>query len=346
LVFPLLVQTDHRWGVKRLWFLAGGMTLLIAHLALFWIFYGDPAYFFASYHDYVKEIYVSGDSTDTSLWSYVGFLFVKIYHTGLLGWLALAGCIRGLTQRNQPGIRFVVVWGLGLLLIFSALPISLSPLKFIAKQSNYLSIFTLPLALIVGWFLAQQGRTIAFLLGAAMIASGIFLAALEQQVISVVTVNGRAAAVCAEAHPSTPVFGPLTAQRQSKLQRALRGSLDGSSDIRPLADLAQMPLVDGAADDIVAYIVEDPQMGNWPEARREQAIPALENCRAWVAQLEGSDLGYGRLVLAGLRGIISFLPGDSANRVLSAIDPIWTITRGDIYAVTRDCALAARVQAS
>jgi hypothetical protein len=69
---------------------------------------------------------------------------------------------------------------------------------------------------------------------------------------------------------------------------------------------------DGAADDIVAYIIEDPQMGDWPEARREAAVPELENCRAWVGQLEGSDLGYGRLVLAGLRGMItSFLPGDS-----------------------------------
>jgi hypothetical protein len=112
-----------------------------------------------------------------------------------------------LTQRNQLEIRFVVIWGFGLLLIFSALPISLSPLKFIAKQSNYMSILTLPLALMAGWFLAQQGRTIAFLLGGAMIASGIFLAALEQQVITVVTVNCRSAAAFAEAHTDTPVFG-------------------------------------------------------------------------------------------------------------------------------------------
>jgi hypothetical protein len=341
LVFPLLILAGHRRGAQRLWFVAGGMTSLTAHFALFWAYYGDPAYFFTSYYDYVTETYVSGDSTDTSLWPYVVLLFTKIYHTGLLGWLALGGCILGFTKRNQPEIRFVVIWGLGLLLIFSALPISLSPLKFIAKQSNYMSIFTLPLAVIAGWFLAQQGRTIAFLLGGAMIALGISFAALEQQVISVVTVNGRSAAVFAEAHSGTPVFGPLTAQRQSKLQRVLRGSLDASGDIRPLADLAQLPLADGAADDIVAYIIEDPQMDNWPEARREPAIPELENCRAWVGPLEGRDLGYGRLVLGGLRGIVSLLPGGTADRALSATDPIWTVTRGEVYAITRDCALAA-----
>ena len=147
-----------------------------------------------------------------------------------------------------------------------------------------------------------------------MIASGICLAALEQQVITVVTVNGRSAAAFAEAHTGTPVFGPLTAQRQSKLQRVVRGSLDASRDIRPLADLARLPLADGAADDIVAYTIEDPHMGNWPEARREAELAELKNCRAWVGQLEASDLGYGRLVLAALRGIIiTLLPGDSAD---------------------------------
>ena len=348
LVFPLLVMPGHRWGVKRLWFVVGGMTLLMAHLALFWLIYVDPAFFFGSYHDYIKEIYVLGDSTDTSLWTYAALLFAKIYHTGVLGWLALAACIWGLAQRNQPEIRFVLVWGLGLLLIFSALPISLSPLKFIAKQSNYMAIFTLPLALMAGWFLAQQGRAIAYLLGGGMAASGICLAALEQQVISVATVNGRSAAVFAEAHAGTPVFGPLTAQRQSKLQRVMRGSLDFSRDIRPLRDLAQLPFADGAADDIIAYTVEDPQMGNWPEARREPELAELNNCRAWVGQLEASDLGYGRLVLAGLRGmIITLLPRDAADRALRATDPIWTVTRGDVYAVTRDCAFAARtLQAS
>src|SRR5207302_11246791 len=133
-------------GAQRLWFVVGGLTSLTAHLALFWVSYGDPAYFFTSFYDYVKETYVSRDATDTSLWPYVVLLFAKIYHTGLLGWLALAGCILGFTKRNQPEIRFVMIWSLGLLLIFSALPISLSPLKFIAKQSNYMSIFTLPLA--------------------------------------------------------------------------------------------------------------------------------------------------------------------------------------------------------
>ena len=78
LVFPLLVLADHRRGAKRLWFAGGGVRILMAHLALFRIIYGDPVYFFRSYYDYGKETYVSADSTDTSLWPYVVLLFAKI----------------------------------------------------------------------------------------------------------------------------------------------------------------------------------------------------------------------------------------------------------------------------
>ena len=52
LVFPLLVLANHRRCRKRLWFIAGGTMLLVAHLALFWVFYGDPI---VSYYDYVKR---------------------------------------------------------------------------------------------------------------------------------------------------------------------------------------------------------------------------------------------------------------------------------------------------
>jgi hypothetical protein len=51
LVFPLLVLADHRQGAKRLWFAGGGVRILMAHLALFRIIYGDPVYFFRSYYD-------------------------------------------------------------------------------------------------------------------------------------------------------------------------------------------------------------------------------------------------------------------------------------------------------
>src|SRR5207302_3522602 len=193
--------------------------------------------------------------------------------------------------------------------IFTAFPISFSPLKFIAKQSNYLDIFAMPLALLTGWFLAQQTRSIALLLGAAMVLSGIMLAALEQQVVRVVTVNGRAAAEFAETHTGAPVFGPLTAQRQSMLERLLRGSLDSSSDIRPWADLSGVHPPEGSAGDVVAFLVDDPQMRLWPDATREPPLSEkLRRCLVPSGPLEPGDLGLGRSVVAALRDVLSILP--------------------------------------
>src|SRR5262249_54557968 len=151
--------------------------------------------------------------------------------------------------------------------------------------------------------------------------SGIVLAALEQQVISVVTVNGRSAAVFAKAHAGTPVFGPLTAQRQSKLERLLQGSLDGNGDIRPLDEMNRLSLDDGSDNDIVAYVIEDPQMRNWPEARRGVDLPELRDCRVAIGQLEPDHAGNGRWVLAGLRKAISFLPARCAAVGLNVTDP-------------------------
>ena len=44
-----------------------------------------------------------------------------------------------------------------------------------------MEIFVTPLALLAGWFLAQQRRGVALVVGGIMIVSGIALSALEQQ---------------------------------------------------------------------------------------------------------------------------------------------------------------------
>lgn len=345
-IFALFALSDssagRRWRSGWWWFMLAALLCLIAHLALFWALYGDPLYLFGVLHRTVDETYIGGDTADTSLSTYFILLFVKIYHTGLLGWLALAGGILALVRRREPGVRFVMIWAVGLLLIFSAFPISFSPLKFIGKTSMYMEIFTLPLTLLAGWFLAQQRSIIALFLGGAMVISGTLLAALEQQVVRVVSVNGRAAAGFAEAHAGIPVFGPLTAQRQSAIERLLRGSRDGSTDIRPVADLREVAFSSGVAGDIVAYLIEDPQMRYWPGARTDRPLPpALRQCLRDIGPLAPVDLGLGRQVVAALRGVVSVLPARYAAAALGATDPMWQVAPAQVYAVTRECARQA-----
>src|SRR5258708_21113082 len=143
-----------------------------------------------------------------------------------------------------------------------------------------------------------------------MVASGILLSALEQQVVRVVTVNGQAAAAFAEAHAGTPVFGPLTAQRQSIVERLFRGSLDTSSDIRPWADLSGVSAGEGPAGDVVAYLINKPQMRIWPDATKEEPLSeTLRRCLVPLGPLEQGDPGLGRSAVAAARRAPPRRPG-------------------------------------
>jgi 4-amino-4-deoxy-L-arabinose transferase-like glycosyltransferase len=343
LVFVIYAAFQGRWRIGWLWFVLGGFLCCVADLIFFWVAYGDPFYHYGVVHRAVDDQLVAQSFGETSPWAYIGSLFIKIYHTGLLGWLALAGCMLALRRPAEPGTRFVLIWGIGLLLIFSLFPVSLSPPEFIRKSATYMEIFVTPLALLAGWFLAQQQRAVAFVLGGVMVASGILLSAFEQQVVRVVTVNGQAAAGFAEAHAGTPVFGPLTAQRQSKVERLFRGSLDTSSDIRPWADLSGVSAGEGPAGDVVAYVIDDPQMRIWPDATKGEPLSeTLRRCLVPLGPLEQGDLGLGRSVVAALRDALSVLPTAYAAATLRATDSVWQVSSAQVYVVTRECTRAAQ----
>jgi Dolichyl-phosphate-mannose-protein mannosyltransferase len=339
LIFIFLAWSNQPWRAGRLWFVLGGLLCGVANLLAFWVIFGDAFY---QYHIAQKDLgnwMATQPVDDVTLWAYLRYLFVGIYHTGILGWLALAGALLILPRQTEPGRRFVLIWAGGLLLIFSLLPVSFSPLTFIRKQANYMEIFALPLALLAGWFLARQRRILAVVLGGAMITSGILLSAVEQQVVRVVAVNGRAAVEFAEAHNGTPVFGPLTAQRQSVLARLLRGSLHSRGDIRPVDDLRRISLNGGSSRDVIAYVVDDPQMRFWSGARTEAPVPPnIRECLLHVGPLEYPDLGLGRLVVGALRSALSLLPQPYRSAALRAIDPYWEVVPAEVYAVTRACA--------
>jgi hypothetical protein len=339
LVFVIFAAFHRHWRTGWLWFLLGGFLCWVGDLIFFWVAYGDPFYHYSVVHEAIDDQLATQSLGVTSPWAYLGFLFVKVYHTGLLGWLALAGCVLALRRPAEPGTRFVLIWAIGLLLIFSLFPVGLFPPEFIRKTATYMEIFVTPLALLAGWFLAQQQRAVAFVLGGIMVASGVLLTGMEQQVVRVVAVNGQAATAFAEAHAGTPVFGPLTAQRQSMVERLFRGSLDASSDIRPWADLSGVTPGEGSAGDVVAYLVDDPQMQIWPDATKEVPLSeTLRRCLVPFGPLQPGDLGLGRSVVAAVRDILSVLPAPYSAAALRATDSFWQVSPAQVYVVTRECA--------
>lgn len=341
IVFAAFAIQDGRWRRGYLWFGAGGLIWLVLNLAFFGVFLGDPLLVFHVLTTKVGIFAHQQHDLDTAAWSYPVYLLVKLYHVGLVGWLALAGAIAAFRQKDH-GTRFVLIWACVLVLVFSLFPFSFSPFRLIPKQTNYMTIFMVPLAMLAGWFLSRLPLPASWVLGCAMIVSGVLLSALEQQVIQVSAANEPAEAAFAEAHAGIPVYGPMTAQKGSLLQTLLRGSLQPTNQIQPTDDLPKAAIPAEAADSVVAYVITDPQMRDWAGWYQQEPLPEpWRHCLVPVATLSPDDLGLGRPVVSAVRGAVSLLPHALATPILGATASFWQVQPARVFSVTRACALQA-----
>ena len=340
LVFLIFAAFQGRWRTGWLWFLLGGLLCCVADLIFFWLAYGDPFYHYSVVHRAVGDQLAAQSFGETSPWAYIGFLFIKVYHTGLLGWLALAGCVLALRRPAQPGTRFVLIWGIGLLVIFSLFPVSLSPPEFIRKTATYMEIFVTPLALLAGWFLAQQQRAVAFVLGAGH--GRIWNSALCFGAAGRPSRGGEWSGSRRLCRGSCWYAGIWPAYCATAEHSRTTCSADRSipaSDIRPWVDLSGVSAGEGPAGDVVAYLVDDPQMRIWPDATKEVPLSeTLRRCLVPLGPLEHGDLGLGRSVVAALRDVLSVLPAPYAAATLRATDSFWQVSPAQVYVVTRECA--------
>jgi hypothetical protein len=125
------------------------------------------------------------------------------------------------------------------------------------------------------------------------------------------------------------------------------GSLDTRNDIRPWADLSDVSAGAGPAGDVVAYLVDDPQIRIWPDATKEAPLSeTLRRCLIPSGPLEQGDLGLGRSVVAALRDMLSVLPAPYAAATLKATDSFWQISPAQVYEVTRECAHEAQAKSA
>jgi hypothetical protein len=107
--------------------------------------------------------------------------------------------------------------------------------------------------------------------------------------------------------------------------------------------LSGVTLGEGSAGDVVAYLVDDPQMRIWPDATKEVPLSErLRRCLVPLGPLEAGELGLGRPVVAALRHILSVLPAPYAAATLRATDSIWQVSPAQVYVVTRECAREAQ----
>ncbi|OYU66596.1 MAG: hypothetical protein CFE45_43835, partial [Burkholderiales bacterium PBB5] len=181
--------------------LAGLLLMLALHGWLMWLIAGDPLHAVRVVLSSMQRNFVQGGGGEDSPAYYLRYLFLDVRHVGLLGWLALMGAVvlalpsrpAAVDAAAGPSSRaFLWLWAGGLLLVLSAFPVSLSPLRFTMKQSNYLSLFLAPLSVLAAlglcWF-GARGRVLLLAVGLPL---ALLLAALQQADYRSFTANSKA----------------------------------------------------------------------------------------------------------------------------------------------------------
>jgi 4-amino-4-deoxy-L-arabinose transferase-like glycosyltransferase len=318
-VFGILLAypfATRRWDTRWLWMAVGFAFAMAANGLLYLALTGRFWYVFEVMRERRQSGYLEAGAAAGQILAsptlYLEYLFVRIYHTGLIGWLAVAGlwlCWRR-RQSLDPGSRtaaaYVVFWALGLLAILSLLPVSLRPLAWIPKQTNYMLIFVAPLALLAALPLATL--TPRRLMAAMVVigAVGLGFGLLHQAKIRTFTANSAATLDHVRTLPGTDVVHVMSnAYRAAQFERAL-----GRDDV--LARLQPSSALRRADRSQTRWLVVDAETLEWDDSAplpRADAVPAC-----WQAErrIQGRPQGLGTRLVQSLGAGVAPIPGGGA----------------------------------
>ena len=314
--YPLLVR---RLNVQWLWMAAGLAVALLANGLLFMALTGNFWFIFDAMRDRRASGYLEAGTAAGAITGdadfYLRYLFGKVYHTGLLGYLALFGLVHSWRSGLQTGgapanaRRFLVFWSVGLILILSVLPVGLQPLVLVPKQTNYMLIFMAPLVLLGGDALARLPVRWAAMLLTAAVSMGLLFAILLQGSVAVFTANSRATLAYVQAHPDKHFYVMSHALRAALFDR-LTGSADVTARVHPISRWTQKQPAERLA-------VVDEETYAWDSSRpfmRPGDVPA---CWEAVETLRGHPIGLGAKLLQVL-GKLPSIQGSALGESLSS----------------------------
>ena len=271
LTYPLIFRC---WNWRWMWMLAGFALVFGANLIFFWLLAGDPLYVFRIVSSGVTSYANStgrfaSASTHSAPIYYFEYLFAKVYHTWLLGLFALAGMFAALAASrretafnnitSEQNGNVLIWWGGGLILLFTFFPLSLSPLKLISKQVNYMLVFVAPLALLAGVFLSRLKPALLSIVLTSLLVPSILLSGLEKAVVHQFTAVSKATVGLAKAHPDVSVYGSTGAIRAATFDALIQPEAQAVT-VHSLDEL----LTGGARlPQAQAYAVLDIEVAKW-----------------------------------------------------------------------------------
>ncbi len=341
-LLPMLWFFRSQWR-NTLWVVLGVAVMLVLHGLLMAVIAGDPLHLVKVVRAAVDRNFVHGGVGEDAAGYYFKYLFLDIRHSGLLGvfaalsfwwcpaWLRRAGV-------SNAGFLFAVMWFLGLLAVLSFFPVSLSPLKLTMKQSNYITLFLAPAAVLAGMAIAALPALAGRLVTVFCIVIGLALSAMQQADYRVFTANSKAVAAFAVSHPRALLVGTtnnaslgsfLTDRHQTQLARA---KIVSFADVQGNHSGLQNRLQDAE----VIYAVLDPQTAKWFSAGVLLTDPLP--CWKHPAPLEPLGLGIGNRLASSLAHV--FTDFQSIAKMMGrlarpAVATVYEVDGGDVFCRNR-----------
>lgn len=295
---PLLMR---RWNRAHVWMIFGLFVMILANCALFALLTGEWLYIFRVSSErmasgYLASELASGKQIDSPGY-YIDYLFAKPFHTAWLGPLGVLGAYFALRSR-QPAALYICFWALGLILVLSLMPVSLRPLTFVPKQTNYMTLFLAPIALLAALGLQKLGRmqrpAWCVIVGLAFI-----LGALEQNQIANFTANSHALVELAKNNPRQQYWVGSNAGRAAQFEGLVRSAVPNVSFYSE-----NVPTLEG-------FVVVDPQTSSWGGDLRLEDVRGRD-CWISVDDIRGSAQGAGPFILGG---VANYLPDSLGSRL-------------------------------
>lgn len=335
LVYPLLVR---RFNLHWLWMVVGLAVAMTANGLMFQELTGNFWFVIDVMRErrasgYLEAGAAAGEITSETHF-YLTYLFVKVYHTGLVGYLALWGVAAAWLRRGilEPvssfGATYTAFWGLGLLLILSVLPVGFSPLLFVPKQTNYMLIFMAPFCLLGGYALSRLPVPWSSLTAAVAVSVGVMFAMLLQGSVAVFTANSEATLRYAKARPSATFFVMSNAVRAARFSQLVGGEvLQGR--VRPIKEWNSSPANGAALATSERYAIIDEETYAWDSSRPFVHWEDVPACWTAVEMFRGQPQGLGVALLRAVAAV----PGLSGSGVGQRLRSLSTPKPAHVYRV-------------
>lgn len=297
-IYPLLFKCLKK---NMLYFIFGGIVMLLSHLCLIFFVSGDPFHFFNTIFNQINADFIHGTKIHDPFF-YFTYLFLKPFHTGILGYLFFGGCVLIFTKMNpvSEGHRYLAYWAISLLLLFSFFPISFSPFKFVTKQVNYMTMFMTPLAILSGCFLSQLPRKAVSICLTIIFFTGISLGAMEQQTRRVFISNSQAVVSFAKENPTAVIYGSSNNVHIAKNVSLIERS-NLSDRILPLKSMKKAREIPENS-----YAVIDLETIGW--SARDKKYNQIPPCWSYVKTLAPEGFGLGHELLGLMIKLFNTMP--------------------------------------